>query len=81
MQPVTTSFSTLQAMNIIIELEAALFNVDAVGFLGTKNAIRTGSYPAVKIISEVKDMIRDNEVSVAGIIGNKLTDKIKSFKP
>lgn len=71
-------FNYLQQMDIVIRLEQALAGDGNMVVFSLKQAIRT-KQPTGIIIQTVKDMIRDNEVAMAYLIGNTLTDKIKNF--
>ena len=72
-------FDYLQVMDIILKIEAALAGQGNMVVFSLKKAIQDKK-PGKLIIQTTKDMIRDNEPAMAFILGNKLTQQIKSFE-
>ena len=70
---------SLDAINIIIQIETALADKDHAIALGIKNCIDSGT-PAIKIIKEIKEMSRDNYKVMANMLGETLLVTIINFK-
>ena len=73
MTTLPTNFTALQAMDIILRMEAALAGEGNLIVFSLKKAIRDNQ-PANLI------MIRDNATSMQDVLGVSLVDKIKNFE-
>lgn len=79
MTNILTSADSLQATNIIINLEIALAAEQSIIAMGINNCIKHKT-PALKIIREIKEMARDNYKAVEVLMGTMLLETILNFK-
>lgn len=70
------TFSALQSMDIVIRMEMALAGEGNMVIFSLKKAI-ADKQPANLIIRTTQEMIKDNYIAIANILGIKLTDKIR----
>lgn len=73
------TFNCLQAMDIILKIEAQLAGQTHAIALGIKKGIADGT-PAITIIGYIKDFARDNYVMARDVLGKNLLTDIINFK-
>ncbi len=76
--PISGKFPYLQTMNLIMEIEMALAGNECILSSAIKGAIHR-QVKADEIIKTCKDNIRDNEIVMSEMLGNKLVAKLKSY--
>ncbi len=77
--PANGSFPYLQQMGLLVEIETALAGQDEnILAVAIKGAIHR-QVKAEEIIKTCKDNIRDNEVVMSEMLGNKLVAKLKNY--
>ena len=79
MTTLPTNFTALQAMDIILRMEAALAGEGNLIVFSLKKAIRD-KQPTNLIIKTTQEMIRDNATSMQDVLGVSLVDRIKNFE-
>lgn len=77
--PKDRSFPYLQTMGLIVDIETALAGNESILSIAIKGAINR-QVKADEIIKTCKDNIRDNEVVMSEMLGNKLVARLKAYK-